>query len=151
MRSTSRRWGRPHLQTRISVHQESTIHQNLPEIHRIPESTRNLPYTRIYQKSTIYQNLPGIYQKSDSFYSTRRDSLIADLDALQREASPGLRAASGIVGSACPGPPGRLSARRGSLRKSVFYGVFVWARRALDGPKWRFPARAVGLRAAGAV
>ena len=42
----------------------------------------------------------------------------------------------------CPGPPGRLSALCVFLCKSVFYGVFVWARRALNSQKWRFPARA---------
>jgi hypothetical protein len=41
-----------------------------------------------------------------------------------------------------PGPPGRLSALSVFLRKSFFYGAFVWARRALNGPKQRFPARA---------
>jgi hypothetical protein len=29
------------------------------------------------------------------------------------------------------------------LWKSILYGAFVWARRALNSPKWRFPARAV--------
>jgi hypothetical protein len=42
-----------------------------------------------------------------------------------------------------PGPPGRLSALSVSLCKSVFYGAFVWARRALNSQKRRFPARAV--------
>ena len=45
----------------------------------------------------------------------------------------------------CPGPPGRLSAISVFLCKSVFYGVFVWARRALNIEKWRFPARAVAV------
>jgi hypothetical protein len=39
--------------------------------------------------------------------------------------------------------PGRLSALRVFLCKSVFYGAFVWARRALNSPKRRVPARAV--------
>ena len=43
----------------------------------------------------------------------------------------------------CPGPPGRLSAISVFLSKSVFYGVFVWARRALNSQRRRFPARAV--------
>ena len=38
---------------------------------------------------------------------------------------------------------GRLSALRVFLCKSVFYGAFVWARRALNSQKRRFPARAV--------
>ena len=42
-----------------------------------------------------------------------------------------------------PGPPGRLSALSVSLCKSVFYGAFVWARRALNNQKRRFLARAV--------
>jgi hypothetical protein len=43
----------------------------------------------------------------------------------------------------CPGPPGRLSALSIFLCKPIFYGAFVWARRALNGLKWRFPAQAV--------
>jgi predicted DsbA family dithiol-disulfide isomerase len=43
----------------------------------------------------------------------------------------------------CPGRPGRLSALSVFLCKSVFYGAFVWSRRALNRPKRRFPARAV--------
>jgi hypothetical protein len=39
--------------------------------------------------------------------------------------------------------PGWLSAISVFLCKSVFCGVFVWARRALNSQKWRFPARAV--------
>ena len=35
----------------------------------------------------------------------------------------------------CPGPPGRLSALSVFLCKSVFYGDFVWARRALTHQK----------------
>jgi hypothetical protein len=46
-------------------------------------------------------------------------------------------------GGPCPGPPGRLSALRVFLCKSVLYGAFVWARRALNSRKRRFPARAV--------
>ena len=42
-----------------------------------------------------------------------------------------------------PGPPGRLRALRVLHRKSVLHVVFVWARQALNGPAWRFPARAV--------
>jgi hypothetical protein len=39
--------------------------------------------------------------------------------------------------------PGRLSALSVFLLKSILYGAFVWAHRALNGPKRRFPARAV--------
>ena len=39
--------------------------------------------------------------------------------------------------------PGRLSALRVFKSKSVLYGAFVWARRALNSPFWRFSARAV--------
>jgi hypothetical protein len=42
----------------------------------------------------------------------------------------------------CSGPPGRLSALSVFLCKSVFYGAFVWACRALNSRKRRFPARA---------
>jgi hypothetical protein len=40
--------------------------------------------------------------------------------------------------------PGRLSALSVFHSKSVLYGDFVWARRALNRKKWRFRARAVG-------
>ena len=43
----------------------------------------------------------------------------------------------------CPGPPGRLSALSVFLSRSGFYGAFAWARRALDRPNRRRPARAV--------
>jgi hypothetical protein len=39
--------------------------------------------------------------------------------------------------------PGRLSTLSVSHSKSFFYGAFAWARRALNSPKRRFPARAV--------
>ena len=39
---------------------------------------------------------------------------------------------------------GRLSALSVFLLKSILYGAFVWARRALNGQKRRVPARAVG-------
>ena len=42
----------------------------------------------------------------------------------------------------CPGRPGRLSALSVFLCKSVLYGAFVWARRALNHQKRRSPARA---------
>jgi hypothetical protein len=45
----------------------------------------------------------------------------------------------------CPGALGRLSAISVSLCKSVFYGVFAWARRALNSQKRRFPAWAGAL------
>ena len=38
--------------------------------------------------------------------------------------------------------PGRLSALSVFHSKSVLYGIFVWARRALNHRKRRFPARA---------
>jgi hypothetical protein len=40
----------------------------------------------------------------------------------------------------CSGPPGRLSALSVFRCKSVLYGAFVWAHRALNSPKRRFPA-----------
>jgi hypothetical protein len=42
-----------------------------------------------------------------------------------------------------PGRPGRLSALSVFLYKSVLYGVFIWARWALNSQKRRFLARAV--------
>jgi hypothetical protein len=43
-----------------------------------------------------------------------------------------------------PSRLGRLSGLSVCLCKSVLYGDFAWARRALDSQKRRFPARAVG-------
>ena len=45
-----------------------------------------------------------------------------------------------------PGRSGRLRAISVFLRKSGFYGAFVWAPRALNNQKRRFPARAVESR-----
>jgi hypothetical protein len=42
-----------------------------------------------------------------------------------------------------PGPPFRLSALRVPPSRSTFYCGSVWARRALNSQKRRFPARAV--------
>jgi hypothetical protein len=42
-----------------------------------------------------------------------------------------------------PGPPGRLRALSVLYGKSSFYGILVWARRALKHPFWRFSDRAV--------
>jgi hypothetical protein len=42
---------------------------------------------------------------------------------------------------------GRLSALGVSHRKSILYGAFVWARRALNGRKRRFPTRAASKKA----
>ena len=39
--------------------------------------------------------------------------------------------------------PGQLSALSVSHSESVLYGAFLWARGVLNGPKRRFPARAV--------
>jgi hypothetical protein len=41
-----------------------------------------------------------------------------------------------------PGRPGRLGTLSVFLCKSFLCGAFVWARRALNSRKWRFPARA---------
>ena len=48
----------------------------------------------------------------------------------------------------CPRPPGAVKCPQRfpiyiSLCRSVFYGAFVWARRALNRQKRQFPARAV--------
>ena len=43
--------------------------------------------------------------------------------------------------------PGRLSDLSVSHSKSILYGALVWARRALNRPKRRFPVRAVCLAA----
>ena len=44
---------------------------------------------------------------------------------------------------------GRLSARADFHRRSDLYGAFAWARRALNRPKRRFPARAADARVLG--
>ena len=48
--------------------------------------------------------------------------------------------------SDCPGPLARggYAALAFYFAKSAFFGAFVWVRRALNDPKRRFPARAVG-------
>jgi hypothetical protein len=51
-----------------------------------------------------------------------------------------------LLVDSCPGPPGAFTNGISvSHSKSILYGSFVWARRALNRPKWRFPARAVLL------
>ena len=47
-----------------------------------------------------------------------------------------------IVGTTVRARPGRSSGLLVFLCKSVFYGAFAWARRALNGQNRRFPARA---------
>jgi GTPase len=46
----------------------------------------------------------------------------------------------------CPGRPGRLKGLSVFHSKSILYGAFVWARRALNSQNWVFPARAVALK-----
>jgi hypothetical protein len=53
--------------------------------------------------------------------------------------------ALGVWMTYCPGRQGRLSALSVFLCKPVLYGAFVWAHRALNHQKWRFPARAVSI------
>jgi hypothetical protein len=49
----------------------------------------------------------------------------------------------------CPGPPGRLSALSVFLCKSVLYGAFVWACRAVNSQKRRFrPGQSAAANAA---
>ena len=60
-------------------------------------------------------------------------------------AQPPLRELFDRIDADSPGRPGRLSGLGVSHSKSVLYGAFVWARRALNNQKWRFPARAVVL------
>ena len=43
----------------------------------------------------------------------------------------------------CPGLPGRLSGLSAMHSKSTFCVAFVWARREINNPSWRFPAWAV--------
>ena len=74
---------------------------------------------------------------------------------VQRGVVSALQTATGTLGSSigvaagglvmefyCPGRRRRLSAISVFLCKSVLYGPFVWARRALKHQKRRFPARA---------
>jgi hypothetical protein len=46
------------------------------------------------------------------------------------------------LASAVRALPGRLSALSVLRSKVGLHGAFVWARRALNNQKWRFPARA---------
>jgi len=49
-----------------------------------------------------------------------------------------------LLVDSCPGPPGAFTNGISvSHSKSILYGSFVWARRTLNRPKWRFLARAV--------
>ena len=52
----------------------------------------------------------------------------------------GLRQVAASLDAAVRARRGRLSGLSVSLCKSIFYGAFVWARGALNRPKWRFPA-----------
>ena len=65
------------------------------------------------------------------------------IQSLHLQMSDGLAAFHG------PGPSGRLSALLVFLCRSGFYGAFVWARRALNRQKRRFPARAGSARCLG--
>ena len=58
------------------------------------------------------------------------------------EVNCGALACNGGTSGTVRARPGRLSALSVFLCKSVLYGVFVWARRALNSRKWHFPARA---------
>ena len=54
--------------------------------------------------------------------------------------SPWLLSKLGVPPPTVRALPGRLSALSVSLCKPVFYGAFVWARRALNSQKRRLPA-----------
>ena len=49
---------------------------------------------------------------------------------------------AGAIGATVRAHPGRLSGLSVFHSKSDFYGAFVWARRTLNRPKRRVPARA---------
>jgi predicted glutamine amidotransferase len=69
---------------------------------------------------------------------------IKNIEAVRKHILPRLasHASDGIQGTTVRAARGRLSAISVFLCKSVLYGAFVWARRALKHQKRRFPARA---------
>ena len=73
------------------------------------------------------------------------DTLAVDIQALQRTMAAEVKLAGAAAkesGGAVRAALGRLSALSVFHRKSFLYGAFVWAHRALNRPKRRFPARA---------
>jgi hypothetical protein len=68
---------------------------------------------------------------------------IFEMTELYMEAKDLLEDARESIGTTVRAAPGPLSAISVFLCKSVLYGAFVWAHRALNSRKWRFPARAV--------
>jgi hypothetical protein len=94
----------------------------------------------IFMVATIYFNLRAIKQlnKLDDYQEQRMGDITESRAALMKQQAEALAAKKQTVRA----HPGRLSALRVSHSKSVLYGVFVWARRALTSQKRRFPARA---------
>ena len=86
--------------------------------------------------------LPPAFPRADFLRGFPRDPLGVDEAA---EAS----AESEPLDATVRARPGRLSALSVSRSKSILHGFFVWAHRALNRPKRRFPARAVGDRSTG--
>jgi hypothetical protein len=82
---------------------------------------RETPY---FSPNATRAGAPGIWFRGKALLRAVQDDLMTD---------------KGMVRAA----QGRLSALRIFLCKSVLYGAFVWARRALKHQKRLFPARAV--------
>ena len=81
-------------------------------------------------------------------FKVQYGSVVEERETLQLEKDD-LQAKLNSSKRDCPGRRGWLSAISVFLCKSVLYGAFVWARRALNRPKRRSPARAVDPRARG--
>ena len=93
----------------------------------------------------------ALYRESQRKMSGEIDSLVTPAARRRRRRRRRhgwrrvLRAARGRRAHLSGPPGGRLSAISVFLYKSVLYGAFVWARRALKRQKRRFPARAVRI------
>ena len=119
---------------------EVTCHVQL----RPPEATERTPLDVVCVVDTSgsmcvnasLQGADGAELENDNLeiLDLAKHSLATVIESLQ----PGDRLALVSVRAA----PGRLSALGVFLCKSVLYGAFVWARRALNRQKRRFPARA---------
>jgi uncharacterized protein YbjT (DUF2867 family) len=88
-------------------------------------------------------NFNGYYDRAlkdrNAFAVQAAGGVMLELDLAEDDLS------APLVGVTVRDLPGRLHALRVSHSKSVSYGAFVWARRAINSQKRRFWARAGGL------
>jgi hypothetical protein len=91
-------------------------------------------------QATRTQQFEGMLRKAH--WTTDYDH-IAQLDARGQAVRPMTKLGDGSFGDGSAGPLGRLHALTVFHSKYALHGAFVWARGAINSPKWRFPARAV--------